>query len=246
MKKRLLALLLAAVSMFQISGTVLASDKPEEYTGPIAFPIEDDGRFDERGRELLERGNELIRERGFKYITDGLPHYYQDDSRWSSKVIENKDQTYESTMGAAGCAIASVAMCQNYLAGFSGTTKYNPYQIYQDTEGNAFPMMWYEMPNYYDMHVTYFKNFNNISATAAAPYVAALIEESVPVIIGLKKASTGKTHFVVARGYSGSTVYIYDPQKSVNKATLAQYSSMFDGIYQIIAYDNDALIDSWL
>ena len=73
MKKRLLALLLAAVSVFQISGTVLASDKPEEYTGPIAFPIEDDGRFDERGCELLERGNELIRERGFKYITDGLP-----------------------------------------------------------------------------------------------------------------------------------------------------------------------------
>ena len=36
----------------------------------------------------------------------------------------------------------------------------------------------------------------------------------------------------------------YDPQDSVNKTTLARYSSMFDGIYQIIAYDNDTLIDS--
>lgn len=240
MKKRFLAFLLAVVSVFQMCGTVLANDEPVEFpTESIENSLGmDANQFEERGRELFEKGSTLIQSRASKILD--FNHYYQDDSRWKNKVIGSNGET----MGTHGCAITSFAMIQSYLAGFAGTTKYNPLQLYNKYPSITYPIYWDTVASKFDEMEEWFYSDETMSYVEVAPYIAGLIEDELPVIIGLK-SSAGTTHFVVACGYAGSAVYIHDPQKSVNKSTLAGYASQFDlGVYKIIAYSNRALRDS--
>lgn len=119
MKKRFVAFLLAVVCVFQVCGTALANDELAEFPTESIENSEgmDASQFEERGRELLEKGNALIQSRAAKVLD--FNRYYQDDSRWKNKVIGSNGQT----MGTHGCAITSFAMIQSYLAGFAGTTK---------------------------------------------------------------------------------------------------------------------------
>ena len=240
MKKRFLALLLAAVSVFQLCGTVLAKEEVAEFPAESIENSEgmDASQFKERGLELLEKGNALIKARDAKILD--FNRYYQDDSRWKDARLAEGE-----TMGAYGCAITSFAMVQSYLAGFAGTKKYNPLQLYKKYPTLTYPSLyWDSLAAQFDEMEKWFYSDEIMSYVEVAPYVAGLIEDETPVIIGLK-SSTGRTHFVVAYGYAGSAVYIYDPQKSVNKSTLAGYASQFDlGVYKVIAYSNRDLRDS--
>lgn len=148
-----------------------------------------------------------------------VPSYKQMDSRWGKVEVGRSGQT----MAEIGCAVTSLAMTESYRTGKTVT----PAQMEKKlgfTPGGA--LYW---PENYSLvgRLTYRQLYEKLKS-------------GVPVIAGCRSPS-GRTHFVVIRGYAGgdtltpSKFLINDPGSST-RTTLAHFMAAYPSLFRRVFY----------
>lgn len=132
--------------------------------------------------------------------TLNVPHYYQDGESWSDNIM----QTAGLTIGEAGCGVTSFAMIAKYKRDYYDPGTMNTWlgnYACPFNRSKAAKKMGYTVLNY----------LYKPSTSTAITTIKGCIEANRPVMVYLVKGSN-LTHFVVAKGYSGSNILINDPE----------------------------------
>ena len=170
--------------------------------------------YAEANENLIQAGRMVQRTKARKFLT--VTHYYQDDPSWS----QDKMQTCNKTIGEAGCTLTSFAMIANYY----GCLNDDPDQVNTTMGDNACPFMYYVAAQKYNLDIVNAIH-ESVSDNDAIDFIIGGISANRPVLVGMKKDGSSNTHFVLAYGYDGSTIYIHDPASNRNYTQLGQYLS---------------------
>lgn len=179
-------------------------------SNPLDFVDINEDDFKEANEALTKKGSALKMLRASKTLS--MTHYYQDDSRWGSDVME----TCGSTIASAGCCLTSFTMIQRYLGGTD-----DPGDVNITLGDYACPFYYYVAADEYGYTVEYFSSSTQTDSDAIN-FIIGSIDEDNPVLVGMVHTS-GETHFVTAYGYSGDTIYIKDPSSYYDRSTLDEY-----------------------
>lgn len=180
-------------------------------SNPLDFVDINEDDFKEANEALIKKGSALKMLRASKTLS--MTHYYQDDSRWGSDVME----TCGLTIASAGCCLTSFTMIQRYLGGTD-----DPGDVNIELGDYACPFYYYVAADEYGYTVEYFSSSTQTDSNAIN-FIIGSIDEDNPVLVGMYHNTTGKTHFVAANGYNGETIYIKDPSSYYNYSTLNEY-----------------------
>lgn len=156
-----------------------------------------------------------------------VSNYYQDDY---SQIM----QTCGLTIKAAGCALTSVTMVNNFFNGTSLT----PVQVNTKLGSYACPIYWDVAASKLGISLKLVKS-SGLTTSYINSELVTQLNNNVPVIVGMTYPDGG-THYVVVKGYSLSgstyTFNINDPGKAYGKTTLNAYLSSGVKIHQLIVY----------
>ncbi len=160
-------------------------------------------------------------------VTLNVPSYKQYDSRWKKTYIGNK------TIGQIGCLLTSISMKYSYS---TGTTVY-PNQMKGRLSFSNNDLYWSSVSR---LGYSYTGQYNCRITNSMMSTIYSKLKANKPIIIGGKTAG-GSTHWVVVKGYKGSSTSsfsasnftINDPNSS-SRTTLAQFLNSYPYVLRII------------
>lgn len=171
-------------------------------------------------KDLTKLGNKY----GFTVDTStpsiklNVPLFRQDDPQWSKEKLGYS--TKGSTIGSAGCAITSISMVFKYYGVQTDPKKLNTW-LKANNGYSGGDVKWEIAPGISKGKIKYIGRIDYTHVPADLNKIKSEIKNGNPVIAQVK-AKSGKDHFVVITGYSGSTYYINDPLKG--KSELSYYN----------------------
>ncbi len=209
-----------------LTSSVIATETNYPYDGIDELNPED---FAEANAELIRIGRMARMQRGVKYLS--VVHYYQSGQSWSNDIMQNAGVTIKSQ----GCTLTSFAMIQRYLGGTDDPGQVNVKMgNYACDKDNGFSYT--VAANKYNFTiVNYLRSETKIDIDTARDFIIGGIHSNYPVLVGLKK-SAGETHFVVARGHLGITIYIHDPASGKDYTSLDDYLDEGYNIHRLYIY----------
>lgn len=226
MKKvlKILSLALAIIMLsLSLASSVVATETGYPYDGPDELNPED---FAEANAELIRIGRMAQMQRNERYLS--VVHYYQSGQSWSNDIMQNAGLT----IGKSGCTLTSFAMIQRYLGGTD-----DPGQVNAKLGNDACPFSYTGAAAKYNYTiVNHMYSLTTIDTETAKDFIIGGINTYHPVLVGLIK-STGETHFVVAYGHLGNTIYIHDPASSRDYTLLTDYLDKGYNIHRLYIYD---------
>ena len=157
------------------------------------------------------------------WATNGLQHYFQNDSRWASSIMK----TCGSSIGSKGCALTSFSMIMTFNYRSSDT----PLETNSKLGAYACPFNYSQAANRYNVNSHQLAHSPQMEATAKSLIRGALIGGN-PVMVGMHSTNSSNTHFVVVYGYEfysdgGSYYYIFHPSSYTNNSHLDQYMANY-------------------
>ena len=219
LKKVLSGILVAMLFSTSISAYAVETVNVKDEYNPNNIRLDDCTginleEYAEANEELIQLGKMAQKTKARKILT--VKHYYQDDPSWSKDIMKSCNQT----IGTAGCTLTSFAMIANYY----GCMNDDPDQVNTVMGSNACPFMYYVAAERYGLSVANAIH-RDVSDSDAIDFIIGGISANRPVLVGMQKDYSSNTHFVLAYGYDGSTIYIHDPASNRDYTTLGQYLS---------------------
>lgn len=160
---------------------------------------------EEEVAERISQGDFLRKTRSSMYLS--VYAYTQGDSRWANYQVNSY------TMASDGCLVTSFAMILRYYKGVT----YTPLTVLNDMGDKAIPFYWGIAESLYDFSCSV---VTGQSVNGYISIISSYINMGRPIIIELQGPSS---HYVVAYGYSGDTIYINDPATTSQNVTLQDY-----------------------
>lgn len=230
MKKvfKILSLALAIIMLsLSLSSSVVAAETCYSYDGPDGLNPED---FAEANAELIRIGQMAQMQRNERYLS--VVHYYQSGQSWSNDIMQNAGLT----IGKSGCTLTSFAMIQRYLGGTDDpgqvNVKMGNYACDKDT-GFSYTVA---ATKYNFTIINRLRDETKIDIDTSRSFIIGGINTYHPVLVGLKK-SQSVTHFVVAYGHLGNTIYIHDPASGRDYTLLSDYLDEGYNIHRLYICD---------
>lgn len=256
--KRLLSYLLVTLMVVGSSMSVLADTTGYGYgdsggldgciEGEIFVNFTFDGinfdDFAEENAEMIAIGNAKLNSRNLSFgMLNRVPRLLQGDSRWGHVVMGTGGAgtcSGSRTIASIGCALTSFTMVHQYFGG-TGT----PATVNTTMGTWACPFAWDIAANRHG--ITLVGGMQRPGNNGILALVIGAITMGRPVVIGMTHPTT--THFVVAHGFNGSTIFIQDPA-SGNRTTLTQYLSAGYTVTSALVYSGPiitppTLCDDW-
>ena len=149
----------------------------------------------------------------------GLPNFKQTDSRWANTVIANSGKT----IAQIGCTTTAIAMMESYRTGKT---------IYPDAMSKKL--------SYSSSGDLYWPSDYQVSFSFSLETIYNQLKQGKPVLIGAKK-STGKQHWVVISGFTGSgtlsasSFTVLDPGSN-SRTTLQHLLNEYPVFYKYFVY----------
>lgn len=157
----------------------------------------------------------------YKAVNLSVVSFKQTDERWKNAKLGSSSDT----IGSSGCTTTALAMSQSFRTGKTIT----PLQMSKTLSYSSTGMLYW--PSDYNTEIV--TNSNYLSR------VYAVLKTGKPVILGAK-TSSGKQHWVVVKGFSGSSLkasefYINDPGSS-KRTKLSQFTKDYGTLYKMAWY----------
>ncbi len=159
--------------------------------------------------------------RGSAAITLAVPDFKQTDSRWGNLELANSGKTFAQI----GCSTTGIAMMESYRTGTTIYPNVMATKLRYTSTGSV----------YWPGHFT--------TITSSADYLTRiyeLLKSGKPVLFGAKNAS-GKQHWVVINGYTGSgeltpsAFTVLDPGSN-SRTNLQQFLNAYPVFYKYFHY----------
>lgn len=188
-----IAVVMCCIQMFQPLTILACGNQELDVVEKITAEME------AANSELMEKGAVSLKLRASNQLV--FPYqYYQSGQSWSNDIMQEKGLK----IGEAGCCLTSFAMIQRFYGG-----SLNPGQV-NTKLGNAACLFNYETAARIFGYEIVNSKSGKVSDSDAIKFIVGGIDSARPILVGMTK-SNGGTHFVVAYGYSGSTIFIKDP-----------------------------------
>lgn len=160
-------------------------------------------------------------------INLNVPSYKQYDARWKNTKIGTK------TIGSIGCLLTSLSMKYSYQ---TGTTVY-PNSMKSKLRFSNNDLYWSSVSA---LGYNYTGNYGCSINNAMMSTIYSKLKSGKPVIIGGRK-SNGSTHWVIIKGYQGSSstsfsssnFTINDPNSS-SRTTLSQFLAAYPTVLRLV------------
>ncbi len=148
-----------------------------------------------------------------------VPSYKQTDSRWANVKVGSSGRT----IADIGCVTTALAMMESYRTGTSITPDVMESKL-QYTSGGA----------------VYWPSNYALDGALSYDNIYAMLKSGKPVIVGAK-TSSGSTHFVVVKGYTGGNTltasgFVINDPGSNSRTTMAQFLSVYPTIFRTVYY----------
>ena len=218
--------------------TASAIDVCDELTGycppyiiDSAYGLNEED-FKEANAELAAIGSAILRQRSNWSASLNVHLFLQSGQPWSNDMM----RTCNRTIGNSGCLVTSFAMVNMFF----GNSR-NPGQVNTAMGNNACDWVWSAATTTFPGITLHSfsgtgNSFNNpIPVDTAIHQALGAIQMGIPPIIGLI-TSYGRTHFVVATGFNGHTIFLNDPSPFHNFRTLQDALNAGWRVHRFAAY----------
>ncbi len=190
-------------------------------SGSFAYVVYDGNKTGYASRSYLGTisGSTSPATQAYPALSLAVPSYKQTDSRWANVEVGDSGRTISDI----GCATTALAMMESYHSASTVTPSVMESRL-QYTAGGAL----YWPSNYL------------LDGAVGYSEIYTLLKNGKPVIVGAK-TSSGSTHFVVIKGFTGgdtltaSGFLINDPGSST-RTTLSQFLSVYPTIFRTVYY----------
>ena len=157
---------------------------------------------------------------GQTQILLNIPDFKQYDSRWANKTISQSGKTFSQI----GCATTAIAMLESYRTGSVTLPDEMAKSLRYTKDGSVY---W---PSHYKV---------TTDSTNYLEKIRTFLGQGKPVLFGAKNTS-GKQHWVVITGYTGSALSpadftILDPGSSI-RTNLQHFLNAYPVFYKYFSY----------
>lgn len=157
----------------------------------------------------------------YKAVNLSVVSFKQTDERWKNLKLGSSNDT----IGSSGCTTTALAMTQSYRTGKTVT----PAQMSKTLSYSSTGMLYW--PSDYNTELVTNSNY--------LKRVYDVLKTGKPVILGAK-TSSGKQHWVVVKGFSGTSLkasefYINDPGSS-KRTKLSHFIADYGTLYKMAWY----------
>lgn len=219
--KKFKKVLAFVICMAILQMSILPAFANETVYGPGEVVDFDEEVTSQRGDEYIEVGASLRNARASKSLN--ISHYYQNGESWSDDIM----QTAGLTIGDAGCGLCSFSMILKHY----GKTN-NPGTVNKTIGNSACPFYYEAAGNNFSL--TVYANKEPKDNDTAINYIIGSIDDARPSMVYMTKGTS--THFVAAYGYNGSTISIYDSERSWDYSTLNTYIDKGWTVKRLVTY----------